>query len=235
VPLTPHRRQLSLFGVEAADPSPLDLSGLLAGAGRVSRMGGTARVSVTVDSAWRVHVLAAELALRGIEVSWRHAGRPEESDVRELVVVSDPAEDVSPGGPASSSPAQEVRQLAAGEEQGAPAAGGYEVRTAYSSLLAPLAAAWLRGPPGFFYLNGPRLRLWTAAAGVLDGRTLTLLSADGPGRDAVGAALARAGLPATAVEAGFRITGLRRLARLAELVGERPQAAPPECWPTPFQ
>ena len=63
-------RQLSLFGAEAADPSLADLAGLLAGPGEVGRMGGTARVSVVVDAAWRVHVLVAELVARG----WRSRG-----------------------------------------------------------------------------------------------------------------------------------------------------------------
>ncbi|GAB1688925.1 hypothetical protein KRM28CT15_07280 [Krasilnikovia sp. M28-CT-15] len=63
-------RQLSIFGVEATEPSPADLAGLLVGPGRLGRMGGTARVSVRVDAAWRVHVLAAELFARGLPVTW---------------------------------------------------------------------------------------------------------------------------------------------------------------------
>ncbi|MFG1776666.1 hypothetical protein ACGFIR_03250 [Micromonospora sp. NPDC049051] len=74
-------RQLTFFGAEAADPSLADLAGLLAGPGEVVRMGGTARLSVVVDAAWRVHVLVAELALRGVAATWeatadgRHAVR----------------------------------------------------------------------------------------------------------------------------------------------------------------
>ena len=45
-------KQLNLFGVEAAAPRPADLAGLLAGPGQVVRMGGTARVSVVVDTLW---------------------------------------------------------------------------------------------------------------------------------------------------------------------------------------
>ncbi|WP_375155071.1 hypothetical protein [Micromonospora sp. 4G55] len=63
-------RQLSLFGTEAADPSVADLAGLLAGPGEVGRMGRTARLSIAVDAAWRVHVLVAELGLRGLAASW---------------------------------------------------------------------------------------------------------------------------------------------------------------------
>jgi len=63
-------RQLSLFGVEATAPDALDLEGLLAGAGQVVRMGGTARVSTVVDAAWRVRALLSEFTLRGLAASW---------------------------------------------------------------------------------------------------------------------------------------------------------------------
>ena len=59
-------RQLSLFGVEAAAPEPGDLAGLLAGSGHVTRLGGTARVSIVVDHPWRASVLVAECARRGL-------------------------------------------------------------------------------------------------------------------------------------------------------------------------
>ncbi len=64
-------RQLPFFGAETTEPAPGDLAGLLAGPGRLGRMGGTARVSVEVDAAWRVHVLVAELVMRGLVVNWR--------------------------------------------------------------------------------------------------------------------------------------------------------------------
>jgi hypothetical protein len=205
VPLTPPR-QLSLFGVEAAEPGPGDLAGLLAGPGQVERMGGTARVSVPVDAAWRVHVLVAELTARGLSTAWE---------------------------------AVESRLV---------------VRTAFTAALAPLAAAWLADPaassaklpPSGFYLNGPRLRLWVAAAGSQDppGFLLRLGPSDEAMWDQVGGALAAAGLPAVLVGPraaagsaahaggpGYRIIGRRRLARLAELVGERPPAAPADLWP----
>src|SRR5690348_2900448 len=62
-------RQMSLFGVEARPATPLDLEGLLAGAGQVTRMGGTARVSIVVDEPWRAAALRAECALRGLTSS----------------------------------------------------------------------------------------------------------------------------------------------------------------------
>jgi hypothetical protein len=75
VPVTPARgRQLSLFGVEARPPAPLDLEGLLAGAGQVGRMGGTGRVSIVLDDAWRCGVLRAELELRGLVVTCEPTG-----------------------------------------------------------------------------------------------------------------------------------------------------------------
>lgn len=188
-------QQLSLFGVAAVEPSPADLAGLLAGPGHVVRMGGTARVSVVVDAAWRVHVLVAELARRDLTASW--------------VTTAD-------------------------DHLG--------VRTSYAATLAPLAVAWLRGavkrPPDGFHLDGPRMRLWAAAAGSVEplGFVLRLGASDEACWEAVGAALAAAGLPAILLgpRAGgpaYRITGRRRLVRLAELVGDRPAAAPPGQWP----
>lgn len=199
MPLTPPSRnparQPSLFSTEAADPSLADLAGLLAGPGEVVRMGGTARLAVVVDAAWRVHVLVAELAARGAPASWESTG-----DGRHLV------------------------------------------RTAYATTLAPLARAWLRGtakrPPAGFHLNGRRLRLWVAAAGTADpaGFLLRLGAGDEECWPPVRAALAVVGLPGAFVEPGeggpaYRIGGRRRLARLVELVGERPAEAPAAGWP----
>lgn len=68
----PHRRrdpvvrQASLFSAELAEPNPDDLAGLLAGAGQVVRMGGTARVSVVVADEWRVTALLEAFAERGL-------------------------------------------------------------------------------------------------------------------------------------------------------------------------
>ncbi|MGK5441780.1 hypothetical protein ACSNN7_08140 [Micromonospora sp. URMC 105] len=189
-------RQLSLFGTEAADPSVADLAGLLAGPGDVGRMGRTARLSIVVDAAWRVHVLVAELAARGLAASWE-----------------------------------------ATEDQ------RYAVRTSYTRTLAPLAMAWLtdsgrKRPPGGFHLNGRRLRLWLAAAGAADPAGFLLRLGDGDQEwwPAVRTALATVGLPGALLDPGeggpaYRITGRRRLTRLAELVGDRPPAAPPADWP----
>jgi hypothetical protein len=116
------------------------------------------------------------------------------------------------------------------------------VRTDFRPELLPLARAWARGavkaPPGGFTLDGPRLRLWTVAAGRADdhGYVLPLGEGDHASWEAVGAALAGAGLAATLIgpRAGgpaYRITSRRRLLRLAELVGEPPAGADRAEWP----
>ncbi|MGA8114401.1 MAG: hypothetical protein WCA46_12110 [Actinocatenispora sp.] len=61
--------QSSLFSAELAEPRPADLAGLLAGAGQVVRMGGTARVSVVVADEWRVSALLAAFEERGLSGS----------------------------------------------------------------------------------------------------------------------------------------------------------------------
>jgi hypothetical protein len=189
--------QLSIFGIEAHPPGPGDLDGLLAGAGQVVRLGGTARVSIVVDAAWRVRVLITEFTRRGLATSWDKATIE----------------------------------------------GHFGVRTAYSSRLAPLGARWLRGavkrPPSDFFLDGQRLRLWCAAAGgpTEDGDGYSLhLGAEEECWKPVGKALAMAGLPAEllGVRAGgplFRIEGRRRVAHLAEIVGDPPEDVPSGMWP----
>jgi hypothetical protein len=282
VPLTPVDpiRQLSLFGVEAAEPSPADLAGLLAGPGQLVRMGGTARVSVRVDAAWRVHALIPELVVRGFTASWvpleqprAAAGPPVDPDPAEDANMIEDADMVDhpdrAGGPDAGDDAdvpghldpadadadapdhsgqQDPVELAdpgggdcgeAGDSGGGAAAEGFEVRTAYSSRLSGLGRAWLDGTakraPERFFLSGPRLRLWAVAAGSLQpGGYVLRLGADDGERTwaAVDAALTRAGVPGVIGDGPtYRITGRRRLARLAELVGERPPATPAELWP----
>lgn len=190
--------QLSIFGIEAHPPGPGDLDGLLAGAGQVVRLGGTARVSIVVDSAWRVRVLIGEFIRRGLTASWDRATIE----------------------------------------------GHFGVRTAYSSRLAPLGERWLRGAvkraPSDFFLDGQRLRLWCAAAGTPteDGDGYSLhLGADEECWQPVGKALTGAGLPAEllGVRAGgplYRIEGRKRVAHLAEIIGDAPDDVPAGLWPT---
>ena len=214
-------RQLSIFGAETTEPSPADLAGLLAGPGRLGRMGGTARVSITVDAAWRVHVLVDELVGRGLVVTWR--------PVEEV----SPVTDTNPAGPAELG---NPGELDAGDD--APVAAQptarprFEVRTAYSRRLNALARAWPEAAAQLF-LGGPRLRLWVAATGEPAAGDYAL-GLD-PGKDAreIDAALVRVGLAGRVSDDGryYLISGRRRLLRLAELVGERPAAAPAALWP----
>ena len=279
-------RQLSIFGVEAADPSLADLAGLLAGPGRLGRMGGTARVSVRVDAAWRVHVLVEELVSRGLVVTWAPVtpdgaddhvaeltAEPLEMTLAAVEEHAEPVDDQPDGAEQADERADRTdgrvgrtdeRTGRTGEQAGRagePAAaddGGvpaeqpedaddgavaqtgdvaartvlFEVRTAYSSRLNPLARAW-PPPADRLFLTGPQLRLWVAAAGSPRPEGYALgLDPDGFLDRLAGDALTRLGL-AGSVQAGpaYVIAGRRRLARLAELVGERPAAAPERLWP----
>ena len=221
-------RQLSIFGAETIEPSPADLAGLLAGPGRLDRMGGTARVSVRVDAAWRVHVLVHEVVRRGLVVTWLpieidQIDNPDTRDGDPPGITTDPADDeVARSGSTTDA-------IAAG----APEAAFFEVRTAYSSRLNGLARGWPAAADQLF-LSGPRLRLWVAAAGgpLTGGYALGLDSRKDPA--IVDAALVRAGLAGTVSDDGryYLILGRKRLVRLAELVGERPNQAPPALWPS---
>jgi hypothetical protein len=120
----------------------------------------------------------------------------------------------------------------------------FGVRTPYSSVLAGLASAWLSGavklPPAGFALEGRRLRLWMMAAGYRDALAVTLRI--GRCEESVPKTLQRAlasvGLPSDIVGASgrtagpsLRVSGRRRVARLAELIGDPPPSAPPAEWP----
>jgi hypothetical protein len=251
-------RQLPIFGAGTTEPSAADLAGLLAGPGTLGRMGGTARVSIPVDAAWRVHVLVDELVVRGLVVTWR----PMDEQVRQD----------EPPGPADTPPPVDEPEIPYDpdfEDLGAPAIGAtvtrseepvaapsptvsvedettpvdaeeplpvieprFEVRTAYSRRLNGLARSWPEAAEQLF-LSGPRLRLWVAAAGepIEGGYALGLDPAEDPA--AVDAALVRAGLAGRVSDDGrhYLIVGRRRLRRLAELVGECPSAAPADLWP----
>nr|WP_239102673.1 hypothetical protein [Actinoplanes siamensis] len=219
MPGTPGGRQLSMFGAETIEPSPADLAGLLAGPGRLGRIGGTARVSVVVEEAWRVHVLVAEFVARNLTATWAPVPeeKPRDQDQDSIEVRAE-----SPG-PGETPGEEEILDTPVPR---------FEVRTAYSRRLNALAAAWPDAAAQLF-LSGPRLRLWVAAAGSPrpGGFRLGL----DPAKDAraIDAALVRAGLAGRVSEDGrsYLITGRRRLIRLAELVGIRPEAAPPESWP----
>lgn len=233
-PKPPDGRQLSMFGAETTEPSPADLAGLLAGPGELGRIGGTARVSVIVEDAWRVHVLVAEFVARGLTATWAPVIEPPPVPVVEEEPPQDQIQDQDPIGVRDEPP--DTPETPAEEEildtPDEPPPPRFEVRTAYSRRLNALARAWPEAAAQLF-LSGPRLRLWVAAAGRPrpGGFRLGL----DPSKDPVevDAALVRAGLAGRVSDDGrsYLITGRRRLTRLAELVGERPEAAPPEMWP----
>ena len=116
-----------------------------------------------------------------------------------------------------------------------PAEGGLGVRTAFSAALEPHAAAWTRGanegPPPGFELTPAGLRLWTIAVGRLDeaGYLLATAEPDDAVHRAGGAQLSRMGVAAVSITQrggpGWRVTSLKRVRPLAELVGAAPDGA----------
>jgi hypothetical protein len=120
--------------------------------------------------------------------------------------------------------------------------GGLLLRTAFRRDLTALAAAWTAGAdkscPAGLVLAGAELRLWVLAAGEwIDGSYLLRLDPVAPGtHESLVAAVTACGLPANPYNAedggpGLRVSGRRRLARLAELVGGPPSAAAESHWP----
>ncbi len=129
-----------------------------------------------------------------------------------------------------------------GETAAAYEDGGTTVRTPFDPRLAALATRWSGGgakrAPQDLVCDGPRLRWWVIAAGRPDpqGYVLGLGPQDDEVWQPVGAALVKAGLPAAllgprADGPAYRVSGRKRLERLAELVGGRPVDVPPGAWP----
>jgi hypothetical protein len=243
--------QLSVFGAEASEPSPADLAGLLAGPGQVVRMGGTARVSVVVDAAWRVHVLAAEFAARGLASTWV------------------PTADAHLG--VRTSYARSLAPLGAAWLRGAVKRPPARFHLDGRRLRLWVAAAGSPGSLGFLLRLGPSDEAcWDAVGAALaaiglpavlvtpraarSGREAPAETADGSADETAAetadgsadeTADGTADEPDDADDQGggaahepdaitgpaYRITGRRRLARLAELIGERPAAAPAHAWP----
>ncbi|QGK68412.1 hypothetical protein GIY23_01530 [Allosaccharopolyspora coralli] len=121
--------------------------------------------------------------------------------------------------------------------------GGHPlIRTAFRADLTALASSWLRGAvkavPPTFAPHGNALRIWALASGHLEpGGYVLGLDPHAPDTHApLLDALGRAGLPAKSlgVRGGgpaLRVTGRRRIARLAELVGPVPNGAIERTWP----
>jgi hypothetical protein len=121
-------------------------------------------------------------------------------------------------------------------------AGTWLVRTAFRTDLVDLAAAWTgadgKSVPDRFLADGVTLRLWAVVAGRwCESGYLLGLDPDSPStHQPLVAALVRAGMPVALVDDGAggpaaRIRGVRRLARLVELVGDPPAGVPGHDWP----
>ncbi|MDT4891274.1 MAG: hypothetical protein QOE97_309 [Pseudonocardiales bacterium] len=198
--------QFSLFGAAATDPSPADLDGVLLGGGHWVRAGAAARLSVVVADRWRAEALADAFAVREVG-----GGEP--------IVDAETLEDARS---ADLPP------------------GGLGVRTGFHESLVPAAVRWTRGahegPPADFALTAGGLRLWAVTSGRRDdvGYLLATAQPDGPIHLAGGAQLSRLGLAAVSIGPrggpGWRVTSLKRLRRLAELLGE-PPAGGEDAWP----
>jgi hypothetical protein len=115
------------------------------------------------------------------------------------------------------------------------------VRTEITPRLGPQAVRWTRGaalrPPADLALTASGLRLWAIAAGRAEeaGYLLRMADPDGPLHRIAGGQLARLGVTAVEVGSragtGWRISSVKRLRRLAELIGAPPAGCGPD-WPS---
>jgi len=128
-----------------------------------------------------------------------------------------------------------AERAVAGPDAIVPATTGLGVRTAFTEMLSPSAARWIRGanvgPPADFRLSAGGLRMWALAAGRRDdvGYLLATPAPDDVLHRAAGAQLARLGVAAVSLTQrggpGWRVTSHKRLRRLAELLGPAPEGA----------
>lgn len=193
--------QPSLFSAETLPPELDDLSGLLAAHGQVTGAAGGTRLSILVGDVWRADAIAAECRLRGLAV-----------------------------------------EVAPATEMGQGPSGVLLVRTEATARLADVATRWTRGavkavPDGFAASVGA-LRVWIIAAG-RPSPTGYLLGLDphAPGtHQPLAAVCARAGFAGAIVGGAtaapvIRLTGRKRILRLAEFVGDGPPGVARGTWP----
>jgi hypothetical protein len=120
------------------------------------------------------------------------------------------------------------------------AEGGFAARTAFAAGLVEAAVSWTRGaneaPPPAFVLSAGGLRMWAITAGQPDevGYLLATAERDDAVHLAGGAQLSRLGLGAVSISSrsrpGWRVTSIKRIRRLVELLGEAPPGAE-QGWP----
>ena len=121
-----------------------------------------------------------------------------------------------------------------------PAETGRTVRTAFAPALVPHSGRWVHGavqlPPAGFQLSAGGLRLWAVAVGRPDevGYLLATAEVDDEVHRAAGAQLSRLGIAAVSIGLrggpGWRVTSVKRLRRLVELLGA-PPAGGEAMWP----
>jgi hypothetical protein len=139
--------------------------------------------------------------------------------------------------------------IAAAAARGVPAevsetgCGSRVLRTAFRRDLVDLADRWTRGAvkavPEHLALDGALMRMWVLAAGLPDRRSGYLLGLDPHAPQThlpLAEAVIRLGLPVLRLGPrgggpALRISGVRAVRRLAELVGSTPQLAPAGSWP----
>ncbi|MGN6609274.1 MAG: hypothetical protein ACTHMS_19955, partial [Jatrophihabitans sp.] len=192
--------QFSLFGAAAATPALADLDGVLLAGGH-----------------W----------VRGVAADGRPAARLS-------IVVGEPWR------AAALVDAFTALGLGDGDAGIADTAVGVAARTAFAERLLPPSQRWTRGanevPPADLVLTANGLRLWAIAAGRRDetGYLLGTPEADDPLHRTAGAQLARLGVAAVSIAArggpGWRVTSVRRLRRLVELLGPAPAGGEAQ-WP----
>lgn len=194
--------QFSLFGAAAVAPTVADLDGIVLAGGHW--------VHALVDG-----VACARLSVL-VDAPWRASALIEELRSRDI----------------------EAEQVAAGHA--GELSGLIDVRTGLLADLRRHADRWTLGarlvPPADFTLSAGGLRLWAIAQGRRDeiGYLLATPALESPVHRVAGAQLAAAGLTAVGVgergRPGWRITGIKRIRRCAELLGEAPQGAGTD-WP----
>ncbi|MHB8451749.1 MAG: hypothetical protein ACYDAQ_15085 [Mycobacteriales bacterium] len=239
--------QLSLFSVGVRPPSERDLDGLLCGPGQAVRRGRVGRVSVLVAAGWRAAALCEEFAQRGLEpekvpVSGVEPVAGQGGSTQEESVRTAWSERLAPlaarwCGASGKRVPPDLRLDGAGLRL-------WVISGAFPTPASSLGSSASRpdATSGSLTSRRERLREHPKAPDPGARTPLTWLLPLSPNDDdswlPVGAALAALGLPGALIGPrppgpAYRLTGARRLARLAELVGLPPPGVPPGGWPEP--
>ena len=217
--------QLSMFAADASPAELTDVAGLLAAHGQSGLGDSGASISIVVDEHWRAVALAAIL---------------DEAGIGGTISEFDGSSSTGRIGSTGSTGIENKRHDDPGTR--------YTFSTERTRALAGLVRQWRKGAvkavPDDWTPTAGQLRVWVLAAGRSVASSSFGLGIDealeqhAPQRDALLGALQRAGLTATYVRTRgsgplLRITSAKRLNRLAESVGARPDGVPVEAWPAP--